>query len=290
MLGPMTLRDSLRARVPLVTRRRLAQWQVRSRRPTSRWRGLPDALVIGAQRSGTSTLFRHLARHPEAAASRRKEVEYFSRYHAEGEQWYRAHFALSGGRRRVSFEATPDYLFHPLAARRAAALLPDARLVVMLRDPVERAWSHHRHMVALGYEDLRFDDALDAELARCAPGLARLAVDPLHVPLSLLRFSYAARGHYAEQLRRWLEVYPRSSLLVIRSEDFFADPAVEFARVVDHLGLRPWQPDEFVNVSRADGDHVRPQVPGEVRHRLAATFDPTNAQLVELLGPDAPRW
>ena len=101
----------------------------------------------------------------------RKEVSYFTRHFGRGEAWYRTHFPtrarVAVRRRRLhaqvrSFEATPDYLFHPLAAARAAQLVPDAKLIALLRDPVERAYSHYRHMVRLGFEDLSFDEAIRA--------------------------------------------------------------------------------------------------------------------------------
>src|SRR5262245_42743754 len=216
--------DAATARIPLDVRHRIAQLRVQARTPTGGLRRLPDLLVIGAQRCGTSSLYRYLGRHPDVTPSLRKEVEYFSRRFDRGERWYRAHFALANGRSRLAFEATPDYLFHPFAAQRAAGVVPGARLVVMLREPIARAWSHYHHMVALGHEPLDFDAAVAAEPDRCAPDLRRLADDPYHDPVALLRYSYVARGRYAEQLSRWREHFPADRMLVVRSEDFFADP------------------------------------------------------------------
>ena len=193
------------------------------------------------------------------------------------------------GRSRLVFEATPDYLFHPLAAERAAAVVPDVRLVVMLRDPVARAWSHYHHMVELGHEPLDFAAAVAAEEDRCAPDLARLRTEPLHDPVALLRYSYAARGRYAEQLVRWRDHFPADRLLVVRSENFFADPAAEFRRVLEFLGLRPWEPADFVNVSRQRRPAPHP-LPEGCRAALAARFEQPNVELVALLGETAPRW
>jgi hypothetical protein len=271
-------------------RHRLARGRLRYRVPTGSWRALPDALVIGAQRSGTSSLYRYLAGHPDVAPSFRKEVEYFSRYHQRGERWYRAHFELERGRRHFRFEATPDYVFHPLAAERAAAVVPDARLVVLLRNPVARAWSHFQHMAALGFETRRFEEALGAEHERITPDVDRLAIDPDHDAKSLLRYSYVARGRYAEQLARWLEHYPRERLLVIRSEDLFRDTGTWFATILELLGLDPWQPKAFVNESRLQGRPAVTGLPPATEARLREEFAGPNADLVELLGDDAPRW
>ena len=288
-MAPAVL-DELRSRVPVGVRHRIAMARLRYRIPTGRWRRLPDAMVIGAQRAGTSSLYRYLAAHPEVSASFRKEVEYFSRYVHLGERWYRAHFDLEVGRRRLMFEASPDYLFHPLAARRARALVPDAKLVVLLRDPVARAASHHRHMVRLGYETLDLDAALDAEPGRCGPDLSRLAVDPGHDPKALLRFSYVARGRYAEQLRRWFDHFPRDQFLVIRSEDLFDDPARSFATIVEFFGLPFWQPPSFRNASRPPGGPGADEMGPGTEARLRETFRAPNAALVDLLGDAAPRW
>jgi Sulfotransferase domain len=281
--------DAVKARVPLDVRHRIAQLRVGARASTGDWRRLPDLLVIGAQRCGTSTLYRHLGHHPDVAPSLRKEVEYFSRRYARGERWYRAHFALSFGRPRLVFEATPDYLFHPLAAERAAVVVPEARLVVMLRDPVARAWSHYHHMVDLGHEPLAFAAAVAAEDDRCAPDLARVRADPRHDPVALLRYSYVARGRYAEQLVRWRAHFPTERLLVVRSEDFFADPPSVFGRVLEFLGLRPWEPADFVNVSRQRRP-APPAISERCRAGLGERFAGPNADLVALLGESAPRW
>jgi Sulfotransferase domain len=285
----VTVLERVKSRVPLDVRHRIAQLRVEARTPTGGWRPLPDVLLIGAQRSGTSTLYRHLGRHPDVAPSLRKEVEYFSRRYGRGERWYRAHFALGLGRPRLRFEATPDYLFHPVAAERAAVVVPHARLVVMLRDPIARAWSHYHHMVGLGHERLDFMDAVQAEAERTAPDLARLRIDSLHDPVALLRYSYVARGRYAEQLARWCARFPADRLLVVRSEDFFADPAREFRRIVAFLGLRPWAPADFVNVSR-QRRAVVPPTPEAARAELAGRFASLNEDLAALLGDAAPRW
>ena len=278
--------DDLRSRVPVGVRHRIAMARMRYRTPTGGWRVLPDALVIGAQRGGTSALYRNLRAHPAVAPSFRKEVEYFSRYYSRGERWYRAHFGLAIGRRRLNFEATPDYLFHPLAAERAAATVPDARLVVLLRNPVDRAWSHFQHMVRLGYESLGFADALDAEGERCTADLDQLMAEPDHNPKALLRFSYIARGHYADQLSRWFAHYPRERFLILRSEDVFADPAKEYGRIFDFLQLPPWHRPAARPRRASDVVDLDPAVAS----RLRETFRGPNADLVTLLGSPAPRW
>ncbi len=288
--------DLVRSRLTVDQKRRIAYTRMRFRRPLAALRDTPDFMVIGAQRSGTSSLYRYLAGHPEGRPSVRKETEYFTRSYGEGPAWYRSHFTLR--RRGVSFEATPDYLFHPLAPARVATDLPDCRLVVLLREPAARARSHWQHMTRIGFEQLSFVDALTAEPERIADDLARLeAGDPV-VEGPLLRYSYRARGLYADQLERWRAVFPAEQLLVLRSEDLFRDPAATLDRVERFVGLAPWVPPSFVNWSGPGGpsgqsleddrgatlgDHERRTLQ-ELRESYAAA----NRRLEELTGQ--PDW
>lgn len=289
----MKLIDSVKPRLSMRRRRSIARWRVTLRRPTARARVLPDVLLIGAQRAGTSSLFTWMSHHPELARSLRKEVSYFTRNYGETDAWYRAHFPLAArrslaaarGRQLLAFEATPDYLLHPDGARRAAAVVPDARLIVLLRDPVHRAVSHWRHMVALGFEDLSLEEALDREDERIGADLARLEEDPTFDPRSLLRFSYAARGRYVEQLERWWAHYLRERTLVLRSEDLYAEPARAYDQVTGFVGVAPFRPSQFTNVTRPGGrSEAQPDVAPATVERLRLLFVEPNRRLEELLG------
>jgi hypothetical protein len=256
---------------------------------------MPRGLIIGTQRGGTSSLYRYLSDHPGVASPLRKEVEYFSRNYGRRQRWYRAHFTFAPSR-RFSFEATPDYLLHPLVPSRVAAGLPEVRCVVLLRDPVERAYSHFRHMTRLGYETEDFEDALAAEDGRIQPDLERLAEDPLYDPKELLRYSYVARGRYAEHLSRWFEVLPRDRFLIIRSEDFYADTPRWFGEITQFFGLADWQPASFSNVSipasRAKGIAPARQssIADVTRKELTELFSDPNQALADLLGDEGPWW
>lgn len=247
---------------------------------------MPSFMIIGTQRGGTSSLYKYLEGHPDLAASVRKETEYFSRRFGEGEGWYRAHFPLrvGPGSRRLGFEATPDYLFYPSTPERVAERLPDARFVVLLRDPVERAYSHHRHMVRLGFDDLSFEEALEREADRIAGDEVALDRDPLFYCRDLLRFSYAARGRYADQLARWFAMFDPSRFLVLRSEDLFSDPDRVVDEVTTFLGVRRWRPPAFPNYSREPaGPADRAHSPSAVAH-LRRTLEPQVVELERLLG------
>jgi hypothetical protein len=285
--------DALKAAIPLQARRWLVRRRLAARRATAGWRELPDFLILGGQRCGTSSLYKYLSRHPEIAPSLRKETEYFTINYGLGEAWYRAHFPLSLRRRLSrglgrtirSFEATPDYLFDPRAPERAAALLPTAPLIVVLRDPVERAYSHYHHNVRLGLEDLSFAEAIAAEEDRLASDLDEMQQDPLHRALNYRRYSYFSRGLYAEQLTRWFERYPRDQFLVLMAEDLFAAPEDTLHQILRYVGASKWSPPEFHNYSYTRQSSAgNPEIPDEVRRELYARFESPNHELGELLG------
>ena len=231
-------------------------------------------------------LYKYLAGHPDLAASIRKETEYFSRRFGEGESWYRAHFPLKPalGTSRLAFEATPDYLFYPPTPERVAEHLPDTRFIVLLRDPVERAYSHYEHMVRLGFERLSFEEAIVREPDRIADDLADLDRDPDHFCRALLRFSYVARGRYADQLRRWFDVFERSAFLILRSEDFFVDPANALRSVNAFLGIRSWLPSSCRNYSYAGTPPERLVTPTGVARLLRDVLEPDVGRLESLTG------
>lgn len=251
--------------------------QLLARRAGNRWRPLPAFLVIGTQRGGTTSFFDALSAHPSVAPTFRKEVHFFDEHHARGLGWYRAHFPLqgsAGARRRLAAEATPYYLFHPAVPARVRADLPDVRLVALLRDPVARAISHHQREVRLGREPLSLADAIDAESERLASEAGRFEGEH-H------RFhSYLARGRYVEQLERWFSVFPRERFLILRSEDFYAEPEKALQACAAFLGLGSWSP-EPVKRLQAGGAAGAPDA---LLERLHAYFEPHNRRLAELLG------
>lgn len=280
----MRVAERVRNAMSVSTKRRIADRRVHMRRATSFARPLPAFVIIGTQRGGTSSLYKYLEGHPDLAASIRKETEYFSRRFGEGESWYRAHFPSSRpGVRRLGFEATPDYLFYPPTPRRVAERMPDARFVVLLRDPVDRAYSHYRHMVRLGFEDQSFDEALGRETNRIASDLEVLERDPSFYCRDLLRFSYAARGRYAEHLARWFATFDRSRFLILRSEDFFVHPAASLSSIEEFLQIRQWQPNLFRNHSYAGRVAETATVPIEAAETLRQTLGPEVERLEELL-------
>ena len=248
-------------------------------RATARRRPLPDFLVIGAQKAGTTALYAYLRWHPGITGPSWKEVSFFDRHWWRGEPWYRGQFPLRSSGRLVG-EASPSYLFHPLAPERAFAVVPDARLVALIRDPVDRAYSQYQHEVALGRERLSFEDALAAEEDRTKGEVERLLADPRAFSRPWWDHTYVARGLYAEQLERWLAVFPREQLLVVTTDELGERPAETYASIVAFLGAPPHRLDDYPRVFDRDYAPMRP----ETRSALVARFAEPNRRLEALLG------
>lgn len=250
--------------------------------------GLPDFLILGAQRSGTTSLYNYLALHPEIARSFAKEPQYFSTKWSKPESWYRAHFEAArttagGTTGRLNFEATPYYLFHPHAAARAARVVPHAKLIVLLRHPVDRALSHYQHNAERGLEELTFDEAVEREPERLAGEVQRMLGDAGYISRAHKLYSYIARGRYAEQLENWMAWFPEERFLILRSEDFYAETDKVYAQVLRFLGVSEWRPTSFANFSKR---HARSTLDPDLRARLVETFAPHNERLADLLGRD----
>jgi hypothetical protein len=248
---------------------------------TSAIRPLPDFLILGAQKAGTTALYAYLREHPQITGPSWKEVSFFDRHYSRGEAWYRGNFPNTlRARGGIVGEASPSYLFHPLAPERVAAMVPDAKLVALVRNPVDRAFSHYQHEVALGREPLSFEDALDAEDERLQGEGERMAADPGYFSHPWWNYTYRARGRYAEQLDRWLAAFPREQLLVMPSEELLGEPEQAHGRVLEFLGAAPHRLEAYPRVFERQYEPMRP----ETRLRLAAEFAEPNGQLYELLG------
>jgi hypothetical protein len=263
-----------------------------ARRLTASARGLPDFIVVGAQKAGTTSFYWYLSQLPAVEPSFRKEVHYFDLNYGHGEAWYRAFFPTRAKLHRnaaITGEATPYYLFHPAVPQRIHDLVPSAKIIILLRDPAQRALSHFEHEHRLGNETFTLSEALAAEQHRLGDIEARLE-ETAAVSWAHQHSSYRARGLYLPQVRRYFERFGRERCHVILSEELFDDPvatvrqAAEFLDIdsatVSGLDLAP----RGVNKARAPRDHAHREALAELR----MFFAPANQVLAEYLGRELP--
>ncbi|MGA8112421.1 MAG: sulfotransferase [Actinocatenispora sp.] len=283
--------NPVRSALPEPVKRLVHAGSVTVGRLSAGHRMLPSFLIAGGQRCGTTSLYRALAAHPAVLkAVLHKGVHYFDVDYQRGPAWYRGHFPLHSTARRVAartglraqtFESSPYYMYHPLAAERIAAELPDVRLIVLIRDPVERAYSQHAHEVARGFETERdFATALALEEDRLAGEDYLLRTDPDHHSHAHQHHAYTERGQYVDHLVRLADAFGRQRIHVVESERFFTDPEPVYDGVLAFLDLPNlgYPPFERHNARR------RAPLPDAVRAGLTEHFAPYNARLADWLG------
>jgi hypothetical protein len=259
-------------------------------RASASMRFLPNTLIAGGQRCGTTSMYRALAQHPGAfKPNLHKGVHYFDTEYERGIAWYRSHFPLERtvsktanelGATPIIYESSPYYGFHPLAADRFSNDLPGVRLIILIRDPVERAYSAHAHELARGYETESFERALELEQRRLEGEEEKLRANPTYVSHAHQHQAYVGRGQYVELLRRLEGVLGRERLHVVDSHQFFSEPERTFDDVLGYLKLPAAPGIQF------ERHNARPRSPmsDELRTRLAEHFRPYDEALVEWLG------
>ena len=240
------------------------------RNKTSNLRADPDFLIIGAQKSGTTSLYYDLAAHPNLKPNvGPKEVSFFTTYYRHGINYYRSYFPLKK-ENRFYFQSSPYYLFHPLAASRVHYHFPNMKLIAILRHPVHRAFSHYNHQKLAGREPLSFEDALAAEGERLAGEEERLRTYPDSKSGSHRNFSYVTRGIYIHQIDRWLHYFDVSQLLVLSSEEYFSQPENTLLKIYEFLGVPSCLP---LWVRKLKADQGRASVLKRQANRLKYIWD-----------------
>ncbi len=288
----------IRDRLPSPVRHVAAAAARRYGSATAGQRPVPDFLIIGAKKAGTSSLMNWLLRHPAVFSmfpriQATKSPHFFDLNFWRGRAWYASHFPTRRARRRrerrigalsVVGEASPYYMFHPAASTRVAATVPDARVIVLLRDPVSRAYSNFWDRKAFGSEDLpTFEQALAAEQDRLATvDDERLRDDPRYYSFHHDHHSYLARGRYAEHLEPWLAAVAPDRRLVVQAERLFADPAGVFGTVQRFLGI----PETAQVPMRQYNERRRAPMDPSTRGFLADYYRPHNRALYRLLDRD----
>ena len=266
-------------------------------RATAAQRSLPDFLIIGTKRGGTTSLIKYLQRHPNIlpmwpSVENAKKTHFFDQFYDRGPMWYRSHFPSDLQRRRaqratgvwpLTGEAAPYYMFHPLVLQRVVETLPQVKVMVLLRNPVDRIWSHYHERVNAGTESLSFRDALDAEEHRMMGEAERIVHERGYYSKRHDFSSYLSRGRYLEHLEPWLDQFHPQQLHVVRSEDLYRQPQVVLPEVHRFLGLPEVPPEtphrfNYVAASKMDAssrmwltDYYTPHVEG-IEKRLDRQF------------------
>jgi len=253
---------------------------------------LPKFIVIGAQRSGTTSLYKYVTQHPNILSAISKEVHFFDQHYNKGLAWYKAHFptvfrkfqtTLKTKKRTITGEASPYYIFHPHACLRIKKYVPKAKFIIILRNPIDRAYSHYNLSKFRKLEKLSFEEAIEAEADRLKGEEAKMAKDPQYFSHNHSHFSYASRGFYIDQIKKWLEIFKSEQFLVLNSEQFYADSEQTLNLVFEFLGVQSYKVSD-TKIHKI-GETYKP-MKKKVRKKLAKLFDEPNKELYEMLGVD----
>lgn len=260
----------------------------------------PEFLLIGAKRGGSTSFYFDLITHPQVAllfprpdrlpkAAATKGIHYFDSNYFRGKRWYASHLPstmtrraqqLAAGGQVITGEGSPYYLTHPATPGRVARDLPAVKLLAVLRDPVQRAYSHWKERVREGREALSFREAINQEAQRVGDDARRLQRDPRFYSYAHEQQSYLEQSRYGAALERWLQRFPRSSLLLIKSEDYYEDPSASLDRAATFLGIQPGRFKHGAPRNAAPGDSLDRGTQLYVENRLREDAE----RLAELTG------
>lgn len=250
----------------------------------------PDFVFLGPQKCGTSSLARYLRNHPNVLPARKKEIHFFDQNYKKGKTWYKANFPSKPylslysritKREPIIFGDSTSYYFNcPHLPERISNELPSIKLIIMLRNPVKRTYSHYYHERNKGFELLPIDEALKNEKKRIKQELEKIDKNPYYYSFIHHHFSYLDTSHYAKHLKNWFEHFSRDQIMIIQSEMFFKKTANIYKQVLDFLNIPHIIPESFKIYNK----NKYPQIDQKLQKKLEDYFVPLNEELYKLLG------
>jgi len=262
-----------------------------SKEVTAKKRVLPDYLLIGATRCGTTSLWTYLNRHPNILPAFKKEIHFFDFNFSKGVSWYKAHFPLQITKnisekirqhKTITGDATPYYIFHPHAPKRIFETVPDVKLVALLRNPIDRAYSHYSRNVRRNVESLSFEEAIENEEERLNGEYEKSLRDERYYSRKLHAFSYLSQGRYYEQLTKWYEMFPKDQFLILKSESFYANTESVYNELLGFLDIPRFTLNKFEVYNFEKYNEMNE----DTRENLRKYFEPYNNKLRTELGID----
>lgn len=247
---------------------------------------MPDFLILGGQKCGTTSLYRYLLQHSHILPAKEKEIHFFDLAFHFGVDWYESFFPEKhSAANYLMGEATPYYLFHPLVPERVFQTYPQSKLIVLLRNPVERAISQYYHEVRLGFEKLSLPAAIAQESKRLEGEVEKIISYKYYPSYNHQHYSYVSRGLYLQQIQRWMAYFPRSQFCILESETFFENPQATLDRVFAFLQLPTCKIKTDARHNRGEYPHNLRQILARwtIRAKLKRYFAQPNQQLEEFL-------
>lgn len=239
----------------------------------------PDYMIIGAQKSGTTALFSFINQHPKTLRQT-GEIHYFDNQYQHDLAWYRKQFPEKPDDSYIIGDKSPYYLFHPLVAKRVYKHFPNVKIIIVLRNPVDRSYSQYQmNRRNKSEKESSFEEALYLEKKRTAGEEEKMIDDPTYHSWNHKHYSYVARSHYVDQVKHWLKYFPRDQILFVDSNRLRHHLQETMDEVFEFLGVEPFT----VHVADPDKHHDYPPMKPETRQMLSDHFKPYNEELEKLL-------
>ena len=243
----------------------------------------PEFIIIGVQKGGTTSLYNYLIQHPQIARAAQKEIHYFDLNFDKTPDWYYSQFPQpESGEHQLTGEASPYYIFHPRVAQRIHDLCPKVKIIALLRNPVERAISHYHYYIKIGYESLSLESAIASEPERLQGEIEKILASPNYYSYEHQHHTYISRGIYADQLPAWMQLFPKSQLLILKSEDLYTNPCGTYHTVLEFLNLPPHQLQTYEKYN----SNQYPPVSEKVYEQLKAYYRSHNQRLAQMCDRD----
>lgn len=259
-----------------------------SRLLTHKIRMLPNFIIIGCQRCGTTSLFNYLVKHPCIVGSYVKEIHYFDINYDKRLSWYKAHFPVDRNRfvrfsnkqNIITCEATPYYIMHPHAAKRISTIIPNVKLILLLRNPVDRAYSSYLMRANRGAEKLSFEESIRLEERRLEGEFGKMILSENYDSRHFRKSSYITRGKYIDQIKSWLHYFPKEQFFIETSDVFFENPSNTLKRIYDFLEVPNFDIGEIKVYNKIN---YKP-LDKNIRKYLLKLYKPYNDELSQFLG------
>ena len=252
---------------------------------------LPDFIILGVEKGGTSSLYRYLIQHPSISPTITKEINYFNKYYDRGSNWYRVcfpfkfhkYFAQTLQKKNfLTGEASIRYFDHPHAPERIKQLIPNVKFIILLRNPIDRAYSQHSMIVRGRLEELTFEQAIKDEKERTSEEYEKMLKDKNYYSDNYFHYAYLNRGIYVDKLKRWMDVFPKEQFLIMQTKDFFDDPSKIYHKTLDFLNLPQFHLKKYDNI--VGKINLNKPMDSKLRNQLIEYFKPHNEPLYQFLG------
>lgn len=257
---------------------------------TSNLRILPSFIIAGFPRCGTTSLYNYLVSHPSIVPALKKEIRFFNQYYSYGLNWYKLFFPTFFSKYKIGSNYRDDfitgdgsstYVHHPLSSVRIKKVIPNVKIIILLRNPVERAFSQYYHVLKQNIESITFEKAIEIELERIKGEWDKMSKDSIYYSKNYHYFSYLSAGIYIDKLKSWYEVFPKDQILILSSEEMYKNTQKIFDKTIQFLNLKKWNLPKYERFNFYDD---KPLINQQIRKKLYAFFKPHNESLYKFLG------